>query len=423
MDSHAFDRLARVLGTSGSRRAAIGVLVAASPLAAILETTAKKRKSRQKDRGKDKNKNKNKGKGKNKGKTNAQAEDCWRSGACILKKGANASRCNLAGYTAPPNLDCTRCNISRANLRGANLSGANLTAANLSGACLIDANLTGAIIANNTNLYYAVLCRTTMPDGSINNSGCGLGTECCAACDATHPCPAGQLCCSGRCVSCQCCEASECPDQTCKSKACTDNQCVYTNQGSGTGGTNCADPLQCCNGICCPSGQKCCGDQCIDVNRCCVSNVPDACPADTPRCCEGECILPATCCTNNVIGCPPGHTCTFDTSFPQPEPFCCPDAEVCGERCTFEPCDACFPCNEALGVCQFKCAATQSCCGPNDECRQSGGQTCQSADDCCPGSGWECHGTCCVPEDSLCSNPDFPCCPGFVCVDSFCEEA
>jgi hypothetical protein len=272
MDSHVFDRIVRTLGTSVSRRAAIGALMAASPLAAIMETTAKKR-NRRKANSKDKNKggkgrDNDKGKGKGKGKAKAQAENCWRSGACILRKGANASQCNLAGYTAPPNLDCTRCNISRANLRGADLSGANLTAANLSGSCLIDANLTGAIIANTTNLYNAIFCRTIMPDGSINNSGCGLGTECCAACDATHPCLAGQRCCSGRCLTGQCCVAGDCADQTCRGKECTNNTCTYTNQSSGTGGTNCADPRQCCNGICCPAGQTCCGGSTCCANGC-----------------------------------------------------------------------------------------------------------------------------------------------------------
>ncbi|MHC8497445.1 MAG: pentapeptide repeat-containing protein [Actinomycetes bacterium] len=46
----------------------------------------------------------------------------------------------------------------------------------MTNAILTDANLTGANLTN-ANLYYAdltgtVFCRTTMPDGSINNSGC-----------------------------------------------------------------------------------------------------------------------------------------------------------------------------------------------------------------------------------------------------------
>lgn len=46
------------------------------------------------------------------------------------------------------------------------LNSANLTAANLSGANLFDANLAYA------QMNGATLCNTTMPDGSVNYSGC-----------------------------------------------------------------------------------------------------------------------------------------------------------------------------------------------------------------------------------------------------------
>jgi hypothetical protein len=72
---------------------------------------------------------------------------------------------------------------SRANLRDATFVGTNFTRANLSGPCQIDADFTGAIFANSTNLYGANFCNTTMPDGSVNNSGCTAGTACCSTCD------------------------------------------------------------------------------------------------------------------------------------------------------------------------------------------------------------------------------------------------
>ena len=53
-----------------------------------------------------------------------------------------------------------------ANLRGADLGGANLSGADLSGADLGGANLSGAYMQG------AALCNTTMPDGSVINSGC-----------------------------------------------------------------------------------------------------------------------------------------------------------------------------------------------------------------------------------------------------------
>ena len=271
----------------------------------------------------------------------------------------------------------------------------------------------------------AVICRTRMPDGSLSDAGCGLGTECCAVCDAANPCPAGQRCCSGRCVTGQCCVASDCVDQTCKSKECTNNTCVYTNQGSGTGGSGCADPLQCCNGTCCPAGQKCCGNTCIDVNRCCVSGVPDNCPADSSRCCGGECILPMECCTNNQIGCPQDQTCVVHEV---QGPDCCPTPNACGPRCRTTPCsDLCGICNAQTGGCESVCEPfVESCCF--GECKVGNGEACTQDADCCAGLDEICGRTtpsgvkiCCREDDRLCSS-NAECCSGR-CVDSFCEEA
>ncbi len=56
--------------------------------------------------------------------------------------------------------------LSGANLGGADLSGAVLTGAVLSGAVLAVADLSGAVLMN------ARFCRTTMPEGTINNADC-----------------------------------------------------------------------------------------------------------------------------------------------------------------------------------------------------------------------------------------------------------
>ena len=71
--------------------------------------------------------------------------------------------------------------LTGARLVGAVLSGGDLTGANLSGATLdrtgvadadfTDANLAGATIVR-MSLSDAILCRTTMPDGTLNNDGC-----------------------------------------------------------------------------------------------------------------------------------------------------------------------------------------------------------------------------------------------------------
>ena len=87
--------------------------------------------------------------------------------------------------------ECPKCDLSGANLKGANLKGANLWYAKLMGADLNGANLEGANLygadlewanlewANlqGANTDYAtmkgaILCNTTMPDGTKDNSGC-----------------------------------------------------------------------------------------------------------------------------------------------------------------------------------------------------------------------------------------------------------
>ena len=67
--------------------------------------------------------------------------------------------------------NCVECDLFKAILSGANLSRANLNGAwlrkaDLSEADLSEADLTGAIMNG------VILCNTTMPDGSVNDSGC-----------------------------------------------------------------------------------------------------------------------------------------------------------------------------------------------------------------------------------------------------------
>ena len=95
--------------------------------------------------------------------------------------------CLLVPYTDCRYLDLTLAQLRYTNLAGANLSGANLSYADLTGAILTGANLIGAKLtgtnltgANLTgaNLGYTTFfkgtqfCRTIMPSGAINNSGC-----------------------------------------------------------------------------------------------------------------------------------------------------------------------------------------------------------------------------------------------------------
>ncbi len=208
MDGAHFDELARRLSHPRTRRFALGGLLAGFLLPR--EAAA---------RGKDKQR---KGNDKRRKRAQAQAESCWHPGACILSKGSNVSQCDLADYTAPDSLDCTRCNLSRANLRGADLSGVNFTRANLSGACLVDADFTDATFTNTTNLANAIFCRTTMPDGSTNNSGCDSGTACCGNCSPA--CAVNQFCCDGTCSNCPCGQG-QLSNGTCVTACTNSSQC------------------------------------------------------------------------------------------------------------------------------------------------------------------------------------------------------
>ena len=66
---------------------------------------------------------------------------------------------------------CVECNLRGADLRDAKLKGADLKRADLRDADLEGANLRHADLEG-ALMKGAILCNTTMPDGSVINSGC-----------------------------------------------------------------------------------------------------------------------------------------------------------------------------------------------------------------------------------------------------------
>jgi len=93
---------------------------------------------------------------------------------------ADLSGANLYYEVVVMSVSLFSSNLSGADLTGAKmnqtlLSGANLSQANLSGvtveAELSQANLFGANLSG-ADLRPAILCFTTMPDGTTDNSGC-----------------------------------------------------------------------------------------------------------------------------------------------------------------------------------------------------------------------------------------------------------
>ena len=77
-----------------------------------------------------------------------------------LKDTGNCERCDLMGA------DLSGADLSDANLIFTEMNGANLSGALLKEADLFGANLEGAIMRG------AILCKTLMPDYSMNDSGC-----------------------------------------------------------------------------------------------------------------------------------------------------------------------------------------------------------------------------------------------------------
>src|SRR4029078_7359185 len=108
-------------------------------------------------------------------KANAKAavtDACFPNTTCTRGRGRNPSRCDFAFSTVFKNKDVRGSNLSQSNFYNADLTGADFRGANLSGGCFINANLTGAKLGSSVNIGGAVFCRTTMPDGTIDNSGC-----------------------------------------------------------------------------------------------------------------------------------------------------------------------------------------------------------------------------------------------------------
>ena len=265
MDGRNFDDLTRDLSSIGSRRAVLGGFIA---LLAIPLDVAARRKAR--------------GKARDGKRERVQAEEpnCWRQSACTPSKGANFSRCDLRNSTSFNGINCTGCNVSRANLRGASALGTNFTWANLSGACLVDADFSGATFAKNTNLANAIFCNTTMPNGFVDDSGCGSGTECCPTCVAENEvCEVG----SPR----GCCGAAACTEGTCQT--CIRETCETLGLGCGSWSDGCGGTVDCG----CGAGQTCCGIECVnlstDTDNC--GECGTSCGANES--CLGTCVAPS----------------------------------------------------------------------------------------------------------------------------------
>ena len=98
-----------------------------------------------------------------------------------LKSSLKCPKCDLAGAdlsgTKLAGANLTYANLDKARFFRAELAGANLSEAVLTGSDLFNADLTDAVLTDAKlnwvkNLNKAILCRTTMPDATVDNSGC-----------------------------------------------------------------------------------------------------------------------------------------------------------------------------------------------------------------------------------------------------------
>jgi len=90
------------------------------------------------------------------------------SGAKLVGAWFTRSRIHDANFE---NADLSTALLDYSLLIGANLRGVNFSGAKLNFADLTDADLTGATMEDAV-IRGVKFCNTTMPDGSINNSGC-----------------------------------------------------------------------------------------------------------------------------------------------------------------------------------------------------------------------------------------------------------
>jgi hypothetical protein len=208
MDRLRFDTLTRLLATTGSRRSALGALLGAALLGTAPDLVAGRGKG-----GKGQAGRKGRGKGKDrKSRRKTQAEqvpaDCFPNSRCTGRFGAQLARCDFGNSNTFENGRCIGCNLNQANFQDADASGVKFSAVNLGGACLVDADFSGGTFLG-VNTLGAIFCRTIMPNGMINNSGCNRPTPCCPTCIEE-----GEACGAG--IGGVCCSGLDCEDGACR---------------------------------------------------------------------------------------------------------------------------------------------------------------------------------------------------------------
>jgi hypothetical protein len=189
VDRARFDDLIKLFATRGTRRAALAVLLGAAGLGATHDPAEGKGMPKRR-RG---HKKRRKQGSADQGDGDTASETCYPGTNCFPVRGGTHSGCDFSNSTVFVGLDAQGAVLDGTNFSGADATGADFRGAVLTGACFAGANLRDATIDTSTLLDDAIFCNTIMPNGSLNNAGCGREVACCppvtgAPCDV---CPSG----------------------------------------------------------------------------------------------------------------------------------------------------------------------------------------------------------------------------------------
>jgi hypothetical protein len=279
MDHGSFDRLARLLGAAGTRRAALTALLSGGIAGASTAATAGSKRQKP---------------GKHHSRTvAAQAADC-----SSLGHGANVSNCEYSGEdhsgedlsssimvgTNFNNADLIDTDLSSSNMRGARFRGADLCGADLSSSTLRNADMRGfAFPGRQTNLTRAdlhssgctglqtnsrtVFCRTILCDGSISDANCPIGVDPNDVCCTDDDCTLSSVCDGGICecdIVDTCFDQESCGSSTCFSRLPVDGgQCVCADSF----GQGCSALQDCASNADCASNEVC-TQSCCSTAKC-----------------------------------------------------------------------------------------------------------------------------------------------------------
>ncbi|MGH8010381.1 MAG: pentapeptide repeat-containing protein, partial [Candidatus Binatia bacterium] len=173
MDHESFDRIARLFGRAGSRRAALGTLFGTG-LAGTLGIASAKKKDKDKDKKKERKRKKSRGGA----DVTAQAADCLSPGPSSNMNGCDFNNEDFAGI-----------DLSSSSMRGTTFRGTDLMCADLSSSQLKNADFRGFAFPGNPTILFGtdlhssgcagiqfnsntLFCGTITCNGSIRNDDC-----------------------------------------------------------------------------------------------------------------------------------------------------------------------------------------------------------------------------------------------------------